>query len=77
MKILLTCALTTEKIEVPVRGIFCKHFQCFDLRNYLILTSQAQNPRWKCPICSLPAYELLVDCIFEAILKTSKDINTK
>jgi hypothetical protein len=68
IKIPLTCILTTERMSVPARGIFCQHFQCFDLHNFVFMVAQAANPRWVCPLCRLPAYHLRVDCILSAIL---------
>ena len=68
IKIPLICSLTTEPIRVPARGIFCRHFQCFDLYNFVYLIAQAANPRWLCPLCRLPAYELRIDSVLSAIL---------
>jgi len=68
VKIPLICALTTEKLRYPARGIFCKHFQCFDLRNYIMMTSASSNPRWVCPICKASCYEYRIDCILTEIL---------
>jgi hypothetical protein len=68
IKIPLTCALTTEKLNFPARGIFCKHFQCFDLKNFIMMTSSSSNPRWVCPICKAPCYEFRIDCILTQIL---------
>ena len=68
IKIPLLCALTTVRIKIPVRGIFCKHYQCFDLHSYVYIIAQTANPRWVCPLCRLPAYQLRVDCILLAIL---------
>lgn len=59
----MTCPLSTLRIDIPVRGIFCTHFQCFDLKNYLTLISESVNPRWNCPLCKTYAYELQVDPI--------------
>ena len=69
LKIPLSCPLSTVRIDTPVRGLFCKHFQCFDLRNYLTLISESSNPRWNCPVCKAVAYELVVDPIMVEILK--------
>lgn len=51
--------------EIPVRGIDCKHLECFDLNNWLStrrskpVVSKRQEPSvadcWKCPICDLDA----------------------
>lgn len=68
VKIPLTCALTTEKLNYPARGIFCQHFQCFDLKNFIMMTSSSSNPRWVCPICKASCYEFRIDCILTEIL---------
>lgn len=72
IKIPLNCPLTAAKIEIPVRGVFCNHFQCFDLRNYLTLISESVNPRWRCPLCKVLAYDLEVDCINRAIIDLTR-----
>lgn len=72
IKIPLTCTLTIEKINTPVRGFFCTHFQCFDLKNFLDLTISSTNPRWLCPICKQPAYEFKIDSILSSILALTK-----
>jgi E3 SUMO-protein ligase PIAS1 len=69
VKIPLTCTLSTEKIKLPARGIFCNHYQCFDLQNFLMMISQSANPRWVCPLCKLPSYMFRIDCILLAILE--------
>lgn len=69
VKIPITCTLSSEKIRIPARGLFCTHFQCFDLQNFMMLTAQSANPRWLCPLCKLPCYSLRLDCIIMAILE--------
>ena len=68
IKIPLTCIFTGEQIKIPVRGIFCEHFQCFDLYNYLIFTAKSQHPRWNCPLCKSPTYIFKIDCLLFAII---------
>jgi hypothetical protein len=60
-------------MEIPARGMFCKHFQCFDLKNYISLISQSSNPRWKCPICPALAYDFQIDSIIMEIIKQNKN----
>ena len=69
VKIPIICTLTIERIKTPVRGIFCSHYQCFDLNNFLVLTSSSTNPRWLCPLCKLPAYQFKYDVIIGAIIE--------
>ena len=35
IKISLLCPITLQLINIPARGTFCNHFQCFDLENYI------------------------------------------
>ncbi|KAK6520295.1 hypothetical protein TWF506_000571 [Arthrobotrys conoides] len=53
----VTCPMSQQIIDVPVRGKDCQHLDCFDLKGYL--TSRTKYPSgfsvpdsWKCPICS-------------------------
>lgn len=39
-------------ILCPGRGMNCRHFQCFDIAEFLIL--QTDNQSWTCPICGAP-----------------------
>lgn len=73
VKIPLICTLSTDRISIPARGLFCTHYNCFDLYNYIIATSQTTNPKWVCPICKQPCYEFKVDSILKAILAVYKD----
>jgi hypothetical protein len=73
VKIPLTCTLSTERLKYPARGIFCTHNQCFDLYNFLVLTSLSTNPRWTCPFCRLPCFAFKIDCILLAILELNRE----
>lgn len=47
------CPLTMDTIELPGRGSFCNHINCFDIRAFIQINStiKAFNTRWKCPLC--------------------------
>lgn len=47
------CPLTMDIIELPGRGSFCHHINCFDIRAFVQINStiKAFNTRWKCPLC--------------------------
>ena len=45
----LICPLSHVPITCPVRGTYCNHAQCFDLREFLIAQD---NEIWMCPICN-------------------------
>jgi len=68
----LVCPLTRERIWAPVRGITCKHLQCFDLEAYLETSSRAAfHRRWHCPVCDKLLYpaELAVCGLTRLLLK--------
>lgn len=69
LKIPIICSLTIERIKTPVRGIFCSHYQCFDLNSFLTLINSSANPRWICPICKQPAYCFKYDVIIGSIIE--------
>jgi hypothetical protein len=48
-------------MRVPVRGVFCQHGQCFDLRTFLALMSTLRRGAWRCPVCSRDARKLVMD----------------
>ena len=51
-------------IDIPVRGLNCKHLNCFSLKNFLILVDGSKPRYWKCPICRRLANELFIDSFF-------------
>lgn len=57
----LKCPLSTLRMTLPIRGLTCRHNQCFDATSYLQL--QEQGPTWQCPICNnaAPFDSLAVD----------------
>lgn len=72
----LKCPISAMRIQTPVRGMGCKHNQCFDATSYLQLQEQA--PTWTCPQCnkSTPWHQLVVDKYIEDILNsTGKDVD--
>jgi hypothetical protein len=51
------CPLSLQRIEIPVRGKCCRHFECFDFNTYMSSRTR-ENPgvppkddAYKCPIC--------------------------
>lgn len=68
------CPLGLNRIETPVRGLYCNHIQCFDLYNYLSLNNM--NPKWICPACNhyCPFTQLIVDPFYDQILKSNGEI---
>ncbi|XP_019160585.1 PREDICTED: E4 SUMO-protein ligase PIAL2-like [Ipomoea nil] len=49
-RISLNCPISFKRIKTPVKGISCKHLQCFDYENYLDMNTR--RPSWRCPHCN-------------------------
>ncbi|KAK1367551.1 E4 SUMO-protein ligase PIAL2 [Heracleum sosnowskyi] len=49
-RISLNCPISMKRIKTPVKGLSCKHHQCFDLDNYADINSR--RPSWRCPHCN-------------------------
>lgn len=71
--------------NVPVRGLACRHRECFDHENYL-QTRQAgwrsMVDEWRCPICRADArpQNLVMDCFLAEVreeLAQQKRLDTK
>ncbi|PAA51352.1 hypothetical protein BOX15_Mlig033988g1, partial [Macrostomum lignano] len=64
----LRCPLSRTRIELPVRGLDCRHVQCFDARTYLSMNERKST--WRCPCCDRPApfASLRVDAHFQSVL---------
>mmetsp|Transcript_19664 Transcript_19664/g.34859 ORF Transcript_19664/g.34859 Transcript_19664/m.34859 type:complete len:642 (-) Transcript_19664:71-1996(-) len=76
----LTCPITMERVEEPVRGLKCQHLQCFSLSAYVTSNRQmgAFNKRWVCPLCTLVLRppDLCVDGYVKKVLASApKDID--
>ncbi|KAJ6247919.1 tonalli [Anaeramoeba flamelloides] len=65
----LKCPISMDFMELPTRGKYCKHLQCFDLKSYLKLALNYGN--WNCPCCSKPisTEDLSIDGYILSILK--------
>ncbi|KAK7366722.1 hypothetical protein VNO80_08719 [Phaseolus coccineus] len=49
-QISLNCPISFTRINTPVKGRSCKHFQCFDFNNFISINSK--RPSWRCPHCN-------------------------
>jgi hypothetical protein len=69
----LICPLMIDRLQVPAKGVHCKHANAFDLKMFLQLAEQSFN--WQCPIClkPLPETDLRIDHRMSAILKLAPD----
>ena len=45
--------LMCKTMEYPGRSIYCQHFDCFDLKDYMKIAQMMH--RWECPICRCSA----------------------
>lgn len=68
------CPLGLTRIQTPIRGLYCKHIQCFDCNNYLSLNNI--NSKWICPVCNnyCPFTQIIVDPFYDQILKSNGEI---
>ena len=77
IKVSLLCAISSCRINTPIRSKHCKHLQCFDAENFVRLNNI--TPRWKCPICrtEIPFNDLFVDGLFSKIILGSPESCTE
>ncbi|KAH0793821.1 MIZ zinc finger family protein [Histomonas meleagridis] len=47
------CPFSFVPITCPGRGLHCKHSQCFDIPEFLIMQGP-NDSEWRCPICNQP-----------------------
>jgi hypothetical protein len=64
----LRCKISMARIRTPVKGLKCRHLQCFDLDTFLEFARR--HSHWLCPNCDQPlcASDLRVDALFEQAL---------
>ena len=62
-----------DYIEIPVRGIFCNHFNVLDLKYFLYFWKR--NRFYSCSFCKKPVNFLYIDDIFKNILNQYFDKN--
>lgn len=77
-KVCLVCPYTRERIKVPVRGRYCKHFSCICLQTLIVTHSSSRH--WGCPICELKMNEPYVDVWIYNMLKDNQlgsEVNVK
>ena len=59
----LFCPLSRTLMKTPVRGVTCKHWQCFDLQNFLQSNEAVSGQRWRCVLCeNFVSPEQLEEC---------------
>ena len=73
LKISLKCPLMKTRIKVPGRSNLCRHVQCFDIENYLLMNEKKGT--WLCPVCDCRAEfeNLVIDELNQDILTKCTD----
>lgn len=61
LSIKLVDPISLGRINIPARGIFCQHPQCFSLDTFILMVSKLQHRSWKCPICNYRCYSMYRD----------------
>lgn len=65
-------------IKTPAKTRFCSHIQCFSLENLINSMEFTTSPRrWKCPICKIKAWDLIIDGYQWEIIKSLDTKNEK
>lgn len=72
-KINFTCPFSKKLINIPVRGKYCGHIKCFELKNFLSFYFKNQNN--KCPICR--KFILLDDLVYGFFIQSKIDEKIK
>ncbi|KAI6656502.1 Zinc finger MIZ domain-containing protein 1 [Oopsacas minuta] len=75
----LKCPITQRVIEIPIRGVMCRHIQCFDLVSFLHMNHERET--WKCPICgelavAVDANFVEVDGFISKIIQETQKMRT-
>lgn len=72
----LTCPISGNLLNVPVRGTCCRHIECFDLESF----RNSAPIDWRCPMVGCAAYAspetLRRDCFLEALLEQADPSQT-
>lgn len=75
----LECPITMDRLDIPARGLRCKHLRCFGLWAYFKSNHgmSAFNKRWTCPVCgdSLRPKDLCIDGYVEGILAATRELD--
>lgn len=65
----LKCPMSNLRMNFPAKSIHCKHLQCFDAAEFIILNEKVST--WRCILCdaSCSYDELQIDIYFLSIVK--------
>eukprot|EP01122_Echinamoeba_exundans_P000695 TRINITY_DN10623_c0_g1_i1.p1 TRINITY_DN10623_c0_g1~~TRINITY_DN10623_c0_g1_i1.p1 ORF type:complete len:678 (+),score=123.99 TRINITY_DN10623_c0_g1_i1:108-2141(+) len=69
-KVALSDPLVLTRIRVPARPSTCRHINCFDLTNFLLMNERIRT--WRCPVCGSEALykNIIVDGWMNNVLTT-------
>ncbi|POM61487.1 SUMO ligase [Phytophthora palmivora] len=64
------CPLGLCVINLPARGLHCKHLQCFDLKTFMLFSKKARSKAWRCTVCHqfIKASDLRIDPYLKKLL---------
>lgn len=64
------CPLGLCVIDLPARGLNCKHLQCFDLKTFMLFSKKARSKAWRCTVCHkyIKASDLRIDPYLKKLL---------
>lgn len=64
------CPLGLCVIDLPARGLHCKHVQCFDLKTFILFCKKARSKAWRCTVCHqfIKASDLRIDPYLKQLL---------
>ena len=68
----LVCPLTRMVPDIPARGTYCQHVQCFDLLAYVVLQEKTKTNKWHCPICFGLVLRITVDEYMKEIVERAR-----
>ena len=60
---------------MPVRGMYCRHVNCFSLKYFLLSMENNAIRKWSCPLCKKRCSKLVYDTYFEQIIQAAKNYN--
>lgn len=69
----LICKITYTLINLPVRGKYCRHINCFSLNYFLLSMEHNAIRKWSCPLCKKRCSKLVYDTYFEQIIQAAKN----
>mmetsp|Transcript_7993 Transcript_7993/g.12126 ORF Transcript_7993/g.12126 Transcript_7993/m.12126 type:complete len:717 (+) Transcript_7993:149-2299(+) len=70
-KLSLRCPLGLVPIEVPGRGRYCTHLQCFDISMFLSMNENSSGAGWRCSVCNthIDPNDIIVDQYLNQVIE--------